>query len=396
MKNLLFLVHRIPYPPNKGDKIRAFHFLKALSFKYNVYLGAFVDDSNDWQYVEDLELYCEETCLLGLDPSAGKIKSLLGFLTNKALSLPYYKQNKFQQWVNKTIQKQNINKVLIFSSVMAQYVSRGHNVELIADFVDVDSNKWLQYSMKRKWPLSWVYKREAEKLFQFERTIASKAKATIFVSEKEADFFKSLVPETTSNICYVNNGVDTDFFSPEHEGKSPYITEDDVIVFTGAMDYWANIDAVKWFAEQVFPKILLQHKNSKFYIVGSNPDKEVLSLAAKEGVFTTGRVDDIRPYIAHAKLVVAPVRIARGIQNKVLEAMAMEKQVFCTSAAIEGISVSVEQNVSISDTADEFAENICNYLDRKPNTQRSINNRRFVKEKFSWELNTEQLAELIG
>jgi sugar transferase (PEP-CTERM/EpsH1 system associated) len=396
MKDLLFLVHRIPYPPNKGDKIRSFHFLNELKKDYRIYLGAFIDDEDDWQYVDALEAVCAETFFLGLMQFQAKIKSLQGLLTGQALSLPFYRQKKFQNWVDEIIRRHNISKVLIFSSVMAQYIHNRHHVELVADFVDVDSDKWLQYSLNKNWPANWIYQREAKKLFEFERKVANGAKSTIFVSEREADLFKSMVPESVNTITYVNNGVDIDFFNPDRDYRSPYENEQDIIVFTGAMDYWANVDAVKWFAEEIFPFILAKKKSVKFYIVGSKPTNEVLKLADNLGVVVTGRVDEIRPYIAGARLVVAPLRIARGIQNKVLEAMAMGKHVFATPDAVGGIPLTGKEDVTVNDNIDHFAESIIEFLQADADLHRSAVNRAFVKDNFSWKTSAENLTGLLG
>jgi sugar transferase (PEP-CTERM/EpsH1 system associated) len=336
-KDLLFLVHRIPYPPNKGDKIRSYHFLKYLAFEFNIYLGTFIDDSNDRQHTDTVDQLCAETFYQDLKPSLAKIKSLQGLLTGEALSLPYYQSPAMQLWVDSTIKSHSIKKVLIFSSVMAKFINATHDIDMIVDFVDVDSDKWRQYAEKKHGIVRWVYQRESKYLLNYEQQLAEKAKKSLFVSEQEAALFKKLSPSATAKIDHINNGVDTDFFSPDLSFQSPYINNEEALVFTGAMDYWANIDAVCWFGKDIFPQLEKRHPHLKFYIVGGKPSKEVQALAANPKIIVTGRVDDVRPYVAHAKLAVAPLRIARGIQNKVLEAMAMGKPIIATTAAMEGI-----------------------------------------------------------
>jgi sugar transferase (PEP-CTERM/EpsH1 system associated) len=395
MEKLLYLVHRIPYPPNKGDKIRSFHFLKALAEKYEIYLGTFIDDPDDRQYVDALKPFCKASFCVDLHPKLGKIKSLSGFLRGEALSLPYYRNQALQAWVDKTIVEQTIDRALIFSSPMAQYLQKYPAVKLIADFVDVDSDKWQQYASSKTWPASWVYRREAQKLLSYETRIASQSKATLFVSEQEAKLFKQLAPATADKITYVNNGVDTDFFDSELEYASPFVSDREAIVFTGAMDYWANVDAVIWFSEQVLPLVKQQRPDARFYIVGSKPAKSVLQLAeADDAVIVTGRVDDVRNYVAHARVVVAPLRIARGIQNKVLEAMAMAKAVVVTSAAMEGIQANRAIQVPVADSPAEFAEQVIAYLQQP--TLIIAENRRFVQAEFSWQQNGQRLCQLIA
>ncbi|MDP3334571.1 MAG: TIGR03087 family PEP-CTERM/XrtA system glycosyltransferase, partial [Methylococcaceae bacterium] len=349
----------------------------------------------DWQHIDKVNAICVKTHCVELTPWQAKIKSLSGLLSGQALSLPYYNNQSMQTWVDQSINQYQIKKVLIFSSVMAQFINDSHDVEMSVDFVDVDSDKWRQYADKKSGLAKWIYQRESEYLLKYERVIAAKAKSSLFVSEQEALLFKQLAPESDPKITHINNGVDTDYFSPEHELASPFHTDEAALVFTGAMDYWANIDAVVWFATEVFPSILNNYPTAKFYIVGSRPSKEVQALAKLNNIVVTGAVDDVRPYIAHAKLVVAPLRIARGIQNKVLEAMAMGKYVAATSAAMEGIVGEEPIDVSINDAADAMANQIVEWLKLNPQASVSLTNRNFVQLKFSWEQNLSQLLALL-
>ncbi len=394
MENILFLAHRIPYPPNKGDKIRSYHFLSYLTATYNVHLGAFIDDSNDWQFTKKLHTICAETFYLKINPLEAKIRSLRGLLTGEALSLPYYRNRAMQNWVDSTITKNSINKVFVFSSVMAQFIKSTHDVEMYVDFVDVDSDKWQQYAANKTGLSALIYQRESNHLHNYEKNIAAKAKFSIFVSEQEANLFKQLAPDLTKKIASINNGVDTSYFSPQQIFFSPYVLNDDVIVFTGAMDYWPNVDAVKWFAEDILPNILIKFPSIKFYIVGSRPTKIVKALA-NDSVVVTGSVEDIRPYILHAKLAVAPLRIARGIQNKVLEAMAMGKYVIATSAAMEGITYDKSLDVFIGDNIDDFSILLNNLLLKNIAEMESTNNRKYVIDNYSWSKNANKLVDLL-
>ena len=394
MKKLLYLVHRIPYPPNKGDKIRSFHFLEALAQEYRIYLGTFIDDPDDRQYIDELKGYCQDSYCVDLQAKTQKIKSLQGLLRGEALSLPYYRNTALQSWVDKTIREQNIERVLIFSSPMAQYVEKYPELHLVADFVDVDSDKWRQYALNKSWPASWIYRREAETLLAYEKSVAIRAKTTLLVSEQEAQLFKTLAPELAEKIDYVNNGVDTVKFDPELPYDRPFAADQLSIVFTGAMDYWANVDAVVWFAEQVLPFVKRKNNSGSrlyFYIVGSKPAKQVLQLAQNDSdVIVTGRVEDVRPYIAHAQVIVAPLRIARGIQNKVLEAMAMAKPIVATSAAMEGIPAPADLPCAIADRPEDFADRVWEILQQPGETAAA--NRNYVQSDFSWGQNGRKLC----
>ncbi|BCG64829.1 MAG: hypothetical protein methR_P2622 [Methyloprofundus sp.] len=394
MKNLLFLVHRIPYPPNKGDKIRSYNFLKGLAEHYNIHLVAFIDDPEDWQYVGKIEALTDTSLLVNLNSSIAKVKSLTGLLTNKALSLPYYQSHKVQKWIDKTVQENRIEKVFIYSSAMAQYVDKYDDLDVTIDFVDVDSDKWSQYAQKAAWPMSWVYRREAKQLLDYDKRVAKQSKMSAFVSEAESVLFKGLFDDNSEQITYVNNGVDTVFFDPYLQYKNPYIGKGSNVVFTGAMDYWANIDAVIWFVEKVFPLVKQQNSNAQFYIVGSNPAKEVLQLATTEGVSVTGRVNDIRAYVFFANVIVTPLLIARGIQNKILEAMAMGKRIVATPQAIEGITIT-DQEVTVIENSMDFAMQVVRDLNNTRTDYCSVENRDFVTKHYSWSASLKRLTQII-
>lgn len=391
---LLFLAHRIPYPPNKGDKIRSYNLLKALAKDYRIFLGAFVDDQLDWKYQSELTEYCEEVFLLELN-SRRKYISLKGVLTGEALSLPYYRQTRMQNWVDQKIADQQIERVFVYSSAMAQYVQSEHfdHLHRVIDFVDVDSEKWREYSKRHIWPMSWLYRREARELLRYDRKLARTFDASVFVSASEAALFKQLAPESKQRVSHINNGVDYHYFDSQEAYDSPY-PDVPVLAFTGAMDYWANVDAVTWFAQKVFPLIQQKIPNALFYIVGARPSDAVLKLANKKGIHVTGAVEDIRPYIAGADVIVAPMRIARGVQNKVLEAMAMEKPVVVTGAAMEGIEQLPGQK--ICDDATSFFDYCLKLLQEGDTENTGATGRQRVLKDFSWDQNLLRLESLFG
>lgn len=357
MDELLYLVHRIPYPPNKGDKIRSYHLLKHLAKRYRVHVGAFVDDANDWQYAEALkQLAGGEIKLLPLAPRTATLRSALGLLTGEPLTLPYYRKRAMQVWVDQLLATRPIQHAVVYSSSMAQYIMNRPKLRRVIDFVDIDSDKWRQYADKKGWPMCMVYRRESRKLFEYERRVTHTFDAACFVSNAEAGLFQQLAPDCASKVFGYSNGVDTEYFAPTNAGTSPYSAGARVIVFTGAMDYWANVDAVAWFAKEVFPAIRHANPEVQFYIVGARPSAEVQALAAQPNIVVTGSVADTRPYIAHAELVVAPLRIARGIQNKVLEAMAMAKPTIVSSEALEGINAEPNRELLLALDAAAFAE----------------------------------------
>lgn len=390
MEDLLYLVHRIPYPPNKGDKIRSFHLLKHLSKHYRVHLGAFVDDRADWVYAEAVKkLAGGEVCLLPLNSKWATLKSAAGLFTGEPLTLPYYRDRRMQRWVDALLARGSVKRALVYSSSMAQYLMPPHpisgaSLNRVIDFVDIDSDKWRQYAAKKSWPLSWVYRREAAQLLRYEHRVTQAFDAATFVSEAEAALFKRLVPEGAHKVFGFSNGVDTEYFSPAHEFENPFLPEERAIVFTGAMDYWANVDAVTWFASDVFRAVRDKMPSARFYIVGARPNPDVRSLGTIPGVVVTGAVPDIRPYLAHAALVVAPLRIARGIQNKVLEAMAMAKPTIVTPEALEGIAANPGHELLLARNGEEFCNQCVTLLQGKADMigERA---RARVEADFSWD-----------
>ena len=392
MEDLLFLAHRIPYPPNKGDKIRSFNILRYLSRTYRVHLGAFVDDPDDMRYCDKVKSLCASTCLLPLSSTRAKIRSLSGLIRKTALSPHYFYDKRMQQWVASCMAGVNPQRVFVYSSPMAQYVLGEDSAKIrrVIDFVDVDSDKWSQYADRKAWPLSWLYRREARMLLEFERDIAMKFDASLFVSAEEAALLRELVPEAASAINYFDNGVDHEFFSPDRDYDDPYNGCRDALVFTGAMDYWANIDAVKWFAQEIFPKVLAEVESARFYIVGARPSREVQELSALPGVSVVGAVKDIRPYLAYARAAVAPLRIARGVQNKVLEAMAMARAVVATRVAVAGIDITGEDGLAIADNSDEFSGKTIRLL-QSSGASVFNNSRDWVCKRYDWEHNLQKL-----
>jgi sugar transferase (PEP-CTERM/EpsH1 system associated) len=386
--DLLFLVQRIPYPPNKGEKIRHYQFLRHLAKSHTVHLGCLIDDPSDWDHIETVKSWCAGTHFARLDRRRDAVSHLGALATGRALSVNLYRDAGLARWTSRVLDHVRPKVIFVGSSNMAPYV-RGRTAgdgAYICDLVDVDSEKWRAYAETASGPMKWLYRREARLVLKLERTIAREADYCTFVSEAEARMFRGLAPGRPDRIVGISNGVDSDYFDPAGTFAAPFDTALPNFVFTGTMDYVPNVDAVRWFAEAIFPIVRRSLPDARFHIVGTSPAPAVQALTAIEGVHVTGRVPDVRPYLAHAIAAVAPMRIARGIQNKVLEAMAMAKAAVVTSDALEGIAATAGTELLLADDPEAFAAALCRLAaDLSERTAIGQAARRRVVDRFSWD-----------
>ena len=394
MAKVLYLTHRMPFPPNKGDKITTYNFLRHLASKHEVVLGAFVDSEADWAHVDELKRFCVETKLIALHPLRQRLWSARALLQGLSISEVYHRSRALQAWVDEAVPRHGIRTALAYCSAMAPYLAgpRFAGLRRVTHYADVDSEKWQTYAQTQRGPMAWVYGREARTLLQLERRMSAQYDITSFISDADAQLYQRLAPEVAARVRVVPNGVDTDYFTPDAPFDNPYPTGTAAIVFTGAMDYWPNADAVSWFAQDVLPLVQQQQQQhqlragtrgdpAEFWIVGSNPGAEVRKLAERAGVKVTGRVADVRPYIAHAAAVVAPLRVARGTQNKVLEAYAMARPVVLSRAAANGLQAMSFIGDNTHDDPVAMAAAVLRAMDQP---RRFDAARAYVMERYSW------------
>jgi sugar transferase (PEP-CTERM/EpsH1 system associated) len=384
MANLLYLVHRMPYPPNKGDKVRSYHLLKHLAQRHQVFLGTFCDDPDDVQHIDSLRALCSDLHVARLSPRRARLASLVGLLSGQALTLRYYQDLGLQRWVANTVAAQAIDAVVVFSSAMGQYALRCPGLPMLVDLVDVDSAKWTEYAPAHAWPMSWLYRREGNRLLSYERSLVARATASFLVTSKEVELFNALAPELAGMVQVSSNGVDADYFSGDPGRASPYRDDEIALVFTGAMDYWPNVDAVSWFAAEALPLLRLKWPALRLHIVGRSPSAAVRALASGS-VVVSGTVPDVRPYLQHAAVVVAPLRLARGLQNKVLEAMAMARPVVAAKSCVEAIDVRPGQDLLSAHTIDDYVSLVDGLL-RDPDRAAALGQagRQRVVDVYSW------------
>jgi sugar transferase (PEP-CTERM/EpsH1 system associated) len=364
MARLLFLAHRIPYPPTKGDKIRAWHMLEHLAARHRVSLGCLVDDPADLAHLPALRARCAEVEAPRIPTgAAAALRAALRFRPGRPLSLPWFHHEGLARWVRDGLDAGRWDMAFAYSSAMAPYLMGPGGARLarrVLDLVDVDSAKWEAYAADAGFPMRQVWAREARTLLAFERRAVMHFDAALFVSAEEAALFTRLAPECAGRVEAVPNGVDLARFDPAAPWPNPFGAAP-ALVFTGTMDYRPNVEAVRWFAAEVMPRLAPLDPAPEFWIVGANPAPAVRALEGPR-VRVTGAVPDIRPFLAHAAVSVAPLRIARGIQNKVLEAMAMGRPVLASPQAFEGVRAVPGRDLLVEETAEAMAARIAEIL----------------------------------
>jgi len=394
VEDILFLAHRIPYPPNKGDKIRSWNILKYLSERYRVRLGCLIDDPYDRRYIAELERHCAEVMAAPISPGLQRVKSLFGLRPGLPLSAAYFRTPELSAWVRHTVEKNRIRRAFVYSTPMIASLPRGHDMRVVLDMVDVDSEKWRVMAQTAPIPQRFIYAREARTLLAYERRAAALAAKVLLCTREELALFLSLAPEASDKAGWMANGVDTAYFSPDHVFANPYAGDRPAIVFTGDMSYWPNVEAVVWFAEKVLPTLLGRSPRPLFAIVGARPTEAVMTLAGPD-IIVTGRVEDVRPYVAHAAVVVAPLLLARGVQNKVLEGLAMGKIIVATSAAEEGLGVRSEGALLIADEPALMAQRVGETLNGMHDIM-GEKARALAVARFSWPKMLRGLESLLG
>lgn len=373
----LFLAHRVPYPPDRGDKIRGWHLLRHLAARGPVHLVTFADEPRDLHHGAVLGEVCASHHVAWRGKPQWRA-GLEALASGQPVSLTAFADTGVAARVRDVLASEGIDTIFVFSGQMAQYLPDRADARVVMDFCDVDSAKFASYAETAGPPMGWVMAREARLLGAFEHDVATRVDASLFVSEAEAALFRAGGP--APRVSVVENGIDTAFFDPDaafDRGKAvPGFT------FTGQMDYAPNVEAACWFAGEVMPRLAKRGVDLPINIVGRAPTKAVQALAGPR-VRVTGEVADVRPWLAAARLVIAPLLTARGVQNKVLEAMAMARPIVASAVAAEGIEH--RGTLSVAADADSFADRITALLaDRDAAEAQGRAARACVEDRYGW------------
>ncbi len=382
MSDILFLAHRTPFPPNRGDKIRSFNVLKHLAARARVHLIGFADDPAD--RIAPAELRGLTASCTIVPRTKSRVRAALEALASgRPVSLTAFDSPAMRMAVANAPE---VDAVYCFSGQMAQHLP-SNDAPVAMDFVDVDSAKFAQMARTAAAPLRPLLAREARLLGAWERDVASRVATSVFVTDAEARLFRA--SGGCGRVAVVENGIDAAFFDPD--ARFAAVREaGPLIVFTGQMDYAPNIEAVASFTRDVLPAVRCRYPDARFAIVGRAPAAAVRALAGP-GVIVTGAVPDVRGWLAAASVCVAPLRLARGVQNKVLEAMAMARPVIASPAAAEGIDHG--GTVFVADAAEAWVEAVCAALDR-PRANPAARAR--VLARYGWDARLKPFDALLG
>jgi sugar transferase (PEP-CTERM/EpsH1 system associated) len=393
MDPILYLVHRFPFPPDKGDRIRAYHILQFLAKRSPVHLATLADEPVTDEARASLQKLCVNLIIAPL-PRTRFIRMLWSLATGRTASEGAFASGYLCDVLKGWCQRFSYRACIISASSLTPYLSLKElqGMPAIVDLVDVDSQKWLDYSAFAQPPLSWIYSLEGRRLRRLESELAVRSRAITLVSDAEADIIRQFV--NPGRIEVITNGVDLDYFHPQPEmGDS---RRESTCVFVGTLDYWPNVEAICWFCREVWPGIYRRNDQARLSVVGRRPVKAVRRLQSCPGVDVVGQVEDVRPYYARSAVAVAPLRIARGVQNKLLEALATGKAVVTSPSTMRGLKVEPGKHLLKADSTIEWEEAILRLLNDSPlRNQLGVEGRRFVEEHHRWDRCLEPLGRLM-
>ena len=391
---ILYLVHRAPYPPNRGDRIRSYHLLKFLAARSEVYLACLSEQPLPRESVQALEKHCALVVPAELGSKTRWVKAAWSLAAGRTATEGLFRSAALARAVGRLARQTRFDAVVVFCSSMVQYLNLAglEGVPVVVDLVDVDSQKWFDYAEKARGLKRWLFELEGRRLRRLEGSLPERVKAITLVSDSEADLYRGFCPADC--VRPIGNGVDLEHFRPAGSFDS---SESRQCVFVGALDYRANVDGVSWFCRHVWPEVHRRRPEATFLLVGGSPTAAVRRLAEGPGVELVGEVPDVRPYLAAAAVVVTPLRIARGVQNKVLEALAMGKALIGSPESLHGLAVEPGMHVRQAATPGEWIEAITELLDGPELRDRlGRAGRARVEERYCWRASLEPFAALLG
>jgi sugar transferase (PEP-CTERM/EpsH1 system associated) len=376
---IFFICQRVPFPPDRGDKIVTFHEIRHLSQNHEVHVFCLADGDQDLANLPALHDCAASVTAVAVTSLRSRLRSLLALAAGRPLSVAAFDEAALHRAILRKYDEVLPDLIIVFSCNVAQYADHFAGVPRIMQFHDLDSLKWAQFAERRSIPLKWIYRIEAQRLLVYERGIARGFSHALVCTAAERDDFARLFPGVA--VSLVGNGVDLEYFRSSGAEKEP-----GSIVFTGVMDYFPNVDAVAWFCDAILPLVRAQIPQAKLTICGNRPTAAVRQLGRREGVRVTGWVPDTRPYLDAAEVFVAPLRVARGVQNKLLEALAMGLPCVASGIAWRGTTVSEGEGILVADKAADFADLLIRLLcDSTFRADMAKKAREAAKANYRWE-----------
>ncbi|MFN6193223.1 MAG: TIGR03087 family PEP-CTERM/XrtA system glycosyltransferase [Planctomycetota bacterium] len=343
---IVFLCQRVPYPPDRGDRITTWNFLRHfLDRGAEVAVGCLQEEARDNDAVAHLRARCRAVAAPLRSPKVARALGLRGLLTGEPLTLPVFRHRDLARAVRSWCTPDPPDLIWVYSSSMAQYALDVPARAKVMQFAELDSDKWRQYAAAAGPAGRWLYGREARLLLAFEDRVARAFDRSLVVSEVERELFRQRIPGVEPAV--LPNGVDVAHFQSRGDAERHAHTA----IFTGVMDYEPNVDGVCWFVDSCWPALRARFPDAQLLVVGSRPSPRVTALARAPGVTVTGRVPETPPWFDRAEVAIAPLRLARGVQNKVLEALSMGLPVVSTTHAAQGLGPAPDAAVAIADDA---------------------------------------------
>jgi sugar transferase (PEP-CTERM/EpsH1 system associated) len=386
---VLYLCHRLPFPSTRGGKIRPFNTIRHLSRAHDVTVASLAHTADEAREGAGLADHCRAVIVERTSRMTRAARAIACLPTALPSTMGYFHSPRLARRIRDAHATGEFDLIIAHSSSMAPYV-RGMHPPKLLDFCDMDSQKWLAYARFKPFPASWVYRIEGHKLQRAEKRLATAFDVCTCATPGELETLASFA--TTGHLDWFPNGVDSEYFQP---AGAPY--DPDTICFAGRMDYYPNQQSMLAFCRDTLPLVRAVHPATRLKIVGADPPGNIRALAAIPGVIVTGTVPDIRPHLGSAALSVAPLRIARGTQNKILESMAMAVPVVSTELAARGVDAVPGEHLLTADRPRDCADAILRLLrDRACRDSLARAARARVQSHHDWGTSMRKLDAIIA
>jgi sugar transferase (PEP-CTERM/EpsH1 system associated) len=389
---ILYLVHRTPHPPNRGDRIRSYHYLRFMAARAEVHLAFLAASTPAQDTMAALERLCVRVAAVPVGTRSRWLRAACSVVAGHTATEGLFASSRLRRVVRNWADEVDFDMVVAYCSSMVQYLDAPGlaSAPVVVDLVDVDSQKWFDYASHARGLKRWLFALEGRRLRRLERSLADRA-TVILTSQEESALYRSFCPG--ASVRAIGNGVDLEYFQPRQACGAEAAT----CVFVGALDYRANLDGIAWFIEHVWPEVRRRQPAARLRLVGSNPGVAARRLAEEPGVELVGEVPDVRPYLTEAAVSVVPLRVARGIQNKVLESLAMGKAVVASPQSLEGLELEPGVHAQKAGTAEQWIDAVTTLLG-DPNQRRRLGQagRAQVERRYSWPAQLEPFGALLG